>query len=340
MSRRLLIALILALLAIGLSQIPAHAACSGVQVPNTANLAAVVEKYVAGTTYCLASGSFEVATPVLFERGDKFLGASASFGADCQVTPTGYRVCNVAASSRVIGTSSTIYVIFRYKGTGGSATSVCRNLDISGARRDPANNNSGYGIQAQGSVWDIQMCRVHGNANLGLGSIKGLVQNAEIDNNGVGGLDGYRGGFKAVGGNMTANRAYIHDNTGSGAWCDGCEDIDGDGPFAVTNSRIVHNTHSGIHWEISNTSATIAGNIIQRNNWSNPAPQYRAGVKVTSSRDANIFNNTFGGNVSAGFRAAKDKRGYTLANILFHGNKMDGDVIVGCGSGVTCYGNS
>src|SRR6266545_548004 len=249
MSRRLLIALILALLAIGLSQIPAHAACSGVQVPNTANLNVVVTKYPAGTTFCLQAGTYEVSgTPVPFDIGDKFIGVPAVKNPNW--TKYSESFWSTPPSTRIVSTDGV--PPFRRSG-GGTGATVFRYLDISGA-----NSKSGYigqGIGGGGALLDIDLVRIHHNEGPAISAWSGPINDSEIDHNGY--VTG-EGGLKSVSGRASFDAGFYHDN-GATMQCDGCIVSSGDGPFSVTNSRIVRTQRVGIKSEISDVSVVFSG---------------------------------------------------------------------------------
>jgi Right handed beta helix region len=75
-------------------------------------------------------------------------------------------------------------------------------------------------------------------------------------------------------------------NDGIGLWCDiGCLNV------TFSNNRVHHNQWQGINFEISD-SARIHGNVLWENGWGKPAWGWGAGIVISSSANAEVFNNT------------------------------------------------
>ena len=321
--------------------LPAHmasASCSGVQVPNTADLAIVADQYGPGTTFCLQAGYFEVSRAVYFTYGDRFIGVGGIKNPSW--TPfNGATFWQTPPQTHIYSPSG--LTPFR-RVTGGSGSTVFQAVHIYGAVDKVGTQNGctgecGNGVQGAWGNTQFIRVRVSNNEGLGAGPFSGLIQDSEFDHNGGQHAYGRNGNFKSVVGNATVRGSFLHDSV-VGAWCDGCGSHVGDGPFVVAGNLILHNWRLGISWEISNTSMAAYGNRIQNNNWSLNA--YAAGISVLSSQDADIYNNTMGGNNLAGVRFRKDSRGFALSNDKFRNNRLNGDVMVGCGlAGVTCSNN-
>lgn len=119
-------------------------------------------------------------------------------------------------------------------------------------------------------------------------------------------------GIKAANttGGLIVSGATISNNNANGLWCDlGC-----DGAKFVKNI-IKSNTKSGIHYEIS-TGGIIAGNLVVDS--TKLAKQFSAGIKVASSTNTKIYNNTLVGNRAA-FGAYNNGR-IDIANITIRNN--------------------
>jgi len=217
--------------------------------------------------------------------------------------------------------------VFKYAGTGGSGTTRWRYVDISGGTGYNGDWNTGFGIGMGGGSNELLLSRVHSN-NRAIGGWSGLIQDSEIDHNGR--------GPKTVVGYAYARGNYLHQ---SGAFHgDGVTQAAGDGSMEVSGNRIIEPGCLGVSWEISNTSFAAFNNDIHG---ANPTNQpYCGGLQVLSSQNANIYSNRFGVNTGYGFSARKDSRGFSLSNVRLHDNRLNGDVVLGCGQvGVTCSNN-
>jgi hypothetical protein len=97
-------------------------------------------------------------------------------------------------------------------------------------------------------------------------------------------------GFKAAAvADLVVDNNDFTGNQGNGLWCDmGCTDS------FFTRNIVTGNIGSGIVFEISSRAA-IAGNFIM-DNATDPEATTSAGVKIASSADATVFDNTFVGN--------------------------------------------
>ena len=149
-------------------------------------------------------------------------------------------------------------------------------------------------------------------------------------------------------GYFTIRDSLIRDNVGNGVWCDiGCGGPNS-GTFLVEDNVIRNNTRQGIHYELANSYAVIRNNLVQTNNTDDEG--YRGGISITSSRNAEVYGNTLGGNKRYGIDVRNDRRvncgdptrncGYPVDNILIRDNILNGDALTGCDVvGVTCSRN-
>jgi hypothetical protein len=176
-----------------------------------------------------------------------------------------------------------------------------------------------------------------------------LVDGVEVDHNGSDAeLGKGSSGMKfARAHGVVVRNSFIHDNVGSGVWCDvQC------GDYTVVDNTIVRNSRKGVHYEKSGASdeegtyegfAYIARNVIQDNGLEGREYAADGGVALVSSKNALIEQNVFGRNPRGGVfirqdgRLSGEKHGWAISNVVVRNNTMNGDRIVGCDiSGVKC----
>ena len=297
----------------------------------------------AGTTYCLAAGTFKVTSTIKTEVGDRVIGAGrdATF-IDGSALPQ--------TASGIFSTNSGNYFA---------------NLDISGAPTPASgsgvfcspNANCGRAFALGGSSLTLQSVDCHDNGNNcvgGGGNATVRVDDIDCYNNG----NAYsmtssfrsaacikRAAIYSNGGDTTITNSYIHDNPWAGIWCDHCKY----GFFDIENSYIIHNGANGIQWEMSggwtsDDRAIVQNNVIQGNNYLEAA-SFRGGIGISSSNDILISGNTFVGNVVAGinniFTASRNPPQPDSRGVVVQNNTMNGSPIIGCAlSGVSCTDNS
>jgi hypothetical protein len=313
--RTSIIVAVLVMIAPALSSTYANASCNGRALRSSDNIASIINNAGSGTTFCFAPGTYRPSSTIQPKDNDHFLGTGTSRDA-------------------VLITTDKLQIIFN----AGTAHGITySNLAVSGAvNRCPGSNCGATGDGIHGGV-NVVATNVHvySNGRTGFASINGLtITGSRLDHNGAvhSAMDGVSGGVKS-GTSLTVTGSSVDHNYGNGIWCDnGC------GAFTVTGDQVTYNISTGIHYEISPGPATIANNVVQNNNLANEAGH--GGIGIIDSRNANVYGNTLGGNKGSGIRASKDKRGFALTSISIHTNKMSGDGLFGCGSGVTCYGNS
>jgi hypothetical protein len=209
---------------------------------------------------------------------------------------------------------------------------------VGGNHCEPA---CGKGIRG-GRHLTVDNVRLTRNANNGIGGagIGLVVKNSIIDHNGSRSftrLDGgpsQSAGIKNASGSLTVLNSHIYDNYWVGLWCDGdCNAL------TVKNSTITGNGKAGIHDEISAGPAVISGNTIRHNGTLSAADRH-AGLLIMSSKNVDVYDNTFGAHARYAVEIGEDGRPPRLSNIEVHHNTMNGDRKRGCGlSGVRCYEN-
>jgi parallel beta-helix repeat protein len=183
---------------------------------------------------------------------------------------------------------------------------------------------------AHGAVVSLQDgtdLRVIGN-DIGRGGDLGLHghrQGALIRGNRIhhNNTEAFDGGWEAGGVKMALLRGAVwdgnevHDNAGSGLWCDvDCRDV------AITGNRVHHNTGPGIHWETS-TGATITGNAVWENGWGFTVWAWGSGILLSSSAGAEVAGNTVawnGDGIGVLSQARGDNPGVT--GITVHDNTV------------------
>jgi hypothetical protein len=141
------------------------------------------------------------------------------------------------------------------------------------------------------------------------------------------------GGIKVAGSvGVVIQRNFVHDNIGTGIWCDeNCRD------WLVARNRALRNTRKGIFFE-KGDGAVIRYNVSRRNNRYHQ--HVGGGIATVSSRRVKIYGNRLGFNKEHGIKVWKDGRGYALHGIVVRDNDLAGDDLSGCWElGVTCLGN-
>ncbi|MDP9235732.1 MAG: right-handed parallel beta-helix repeat-containing protein [Actinomycetota bacterium] len=313
--RAFMVASVVVMIAPALSNTYANASCSGKALRPSDNIAAIINNAGTGASFCFAPGTYHPSATIRPKDNDHFLGTGTSRDA-------------------VLITTSKLQVIFN---AGSSSGVTYTNLAVSGAvNACPLRNCGATGDGIHGGT-NVKVTNVHvySNGRTGIASINGLtITGSRLDHNGAvhGAMDGVSAGVKSAT-SLTVTGSSVDHNYGNGIWCDnGC------GAFTVTGDRVAYNVSTGIHYEISQGPALISNNVVQNNNMANEVGH--GGIGIIDSKNASVLGNTLGGNKGSGIRAKKDKRGFVLTNVSIHTNKMSGDGLFGCGSGVTCYANS
>jgi hypothetical protein len=85
---------------------------------------------------------------------------------------------------------------------------------------------------------------------------------------------------------FTIDSNEVDNNAAPGLWCDiSCQGV------TIANNRVHHNQWQGIIFEISDKAA-IHDNVVWQNGWNAPTWGWGAGILVSSSADAEVYNNT------------------------------------------------
>jgi hypothetical protein len=328
------LALLLLSLVASISRSPAQAAtgCTGVMVPSTSDLKAVMSSHPAGTTYCLAAGTFKVTSTIVTEAGDRVVGAGrgATFIDGTRLATTAVGIFDLAENDYFADLS-----IF------GAPTPAAE----SGIYCDPeANCGAAFHFGGNLTLRSIDCYDNAGACLNGGGSGHVIINGLHCWGNGSAySMDpsfAYAACVKRAaayepGNDTIVRNSYIHDNAWVGIWCDFCKY----GFFDIENSRIVHNGSNGVQWEMSggwtsSDHALIKDNIIRHNNFrENPVG---GGVGISTANDITVVSNNFGGNRLAGisivFTVSRNPPQPESTGVLIKDNSMHGDSILGCGA--------
>ena len=158
--------------------------------------------------------------------------------------------------------------------------------------------NGGIGVCTGGRGSQVVRNHVHHNGQMGMcgNGDNMLIANNEIDHNNT---QGHRYGWEAGGSKWTntvgliVRNNYSHHNKGLGLWTD-LNNID----TTYENNVVTDNEAIGIYHEVS-YDAVIRGNTITNNGWGVDWWADGSGIKVSSSPNVEILNNTISGNRNA-----------------------------------------
>jgi hypothetical protein len=309
---------------------PPVAECIGQDVAAGANLHNVVDGK--SGTFCLAPGTYNVGSVPLHPGvGAVLQGVTGTIDPGAAV--------KVDAPTKIEGTAQAAIIE-------AADSVILRWLDITGSRPgDACIPACGRGVSPADNV-TIEYTRIHHNSNQAVGGAgPGLqVRFSQFDHNGsADGANGCcSGGIKSVYG-FAITDSFVHDNIGNGIWCD--RECTGD--FVAGRNLVAQNERNGIAYEVSGGPAKIFANFLERNNLEQASD--KGGLKITASKNVEVFGNTLKANFGHSIRVggdprlnkpAGDGRGYVLENIYLHDNYLAGHAITGCDlSGVVCERN-
>lgn len=327
---------------------PPPPTCSGTNVAPGSGLKAAMDAAPAGTTFCLGAGTYTVNNQINTQDGDKVFGA-------------GRDTTFIDGS----GLPPTQGIIFRLTGA-----NQFRDFDISGAPTPPAGGTSCDNPATTGAdaTWCGQAFRNYGNghtftnidchdngANCMGGNASMTITGLDCWNNG----DAYSNtssfryaacikqaaAYGETDNDVTMTGSTLHDNNGTGLWCDFCKN----GTWDIHGNSFLDNDRFGLQWEMSGgwtdrDNAHVYNNVFHGNFASNNGTVI-AGLVVSTANDIIVEDNTFGNNFGDGIRVLfsatrnppqPDSRGTVIRN-----NTMNGDAVNGCGlAGVTCSNNT
>ncbi len=295
-------------LALAMGTVPSHAPragarsrCRGVSLAAGANIQRAIAGHAAGTRFCL-HGTYSIGKTIVPKDGTKLQGPAA-------IRPARSGIAQAIDAAKATGVQLIRLDIARFAERGfkcGPRTLV---------RASYLHNNRRNGMGG-GECHHMRVVRTE------------LAYNGNDQDLGRG-----AGGIKIAGSvGVVLRRNFVHDNIGTGIWCDeNCRD------WLVARNKSVRNTRKGIFFE-KGDGAVIRYNISRRNN--RYQQHVGGGIGTVSSRDVKIYGNRLGSNWEHGVKVWQDSRGYLLSGIVVSDNNLDGDDLSGCSElGVTCLHN-
>lgn len=321
-------------------------ACNGVQVGAGANLVTVANNHPAGTTFCLAPGTYSVTAPIPIQSNDKWIGS---------LGPNNVRQSLISGNATtpymVEATSDHVlfqnFIIERFNNAlqqgvnrGAQTFWTWDNLEV--------RNNTAHAIHTHNDS-RVTNSWIHHNGQMGLGGQgdRVLIENNEISWNNYQGNNASNwegGGTKWVNANDLIVRGnFSHHNCGAGLWTDL-----NNNNILYENNIVEDNWGIGIFHEISGR-ATIRNNQIRRNAFglaggicTVTGGGDAGGIQVSHSRDVTVTGNLLVGNDGGVFIKESSNRGvHHAVNVLVQGNDISWNVgINGCleeGTTSLCY---
>lgn len=305
--------------------------CSGQEVNPGDNLVALVNG-TENATFCIHAGTYNIGSSTLEPgSGDKLIGDP--------VTTTAPGV--ISAPTKIVGQGDVVIAL------GGARDVVIENLDVSGASGLEGLNpftdrKAGTGIHG-GINATLRHVVSHDNARTGIKRLNGVADHVEVHDNGSDFYLGAGAGGIKSSHDFVVRNSYIHENLGVGVWSDlNARKLE------VVDSVVTANGLSGIRWQHRDSGpgeALITGNVIQNNNFL-VRPSGAGGVSIASASNADIGDNTFGGN--AGEAVTIERHNGAVQATSIHDNVLGGspaapatiDALTVCQSeGVTCSNN-
>ena len=318
-------------------------ATNAVKVTPTQDLVSVAKNNPAGTTFCLADGTYTLTAEVPVQTGDKFVGAYSD-GSRPIVQSNGKISWTASKGVQVTGGSQQKNIFSQY----GASDTLLKGLEVRGAAHDNSceprcGRGSAYG-NGNNDFEDVKMTlnEYQGIGNPGDGS---EVRNSILSWNGNydGGRDGGPVGDAGIksGNDFRIVNSDLVDNYWIGAWCDtNCENM------TVDDSDLSRNGKAGVSHEIASGDTSYVRNSTLQDNGKgiDGFETSRAAIMIVGSRTMEVSGNTFGNNNTHAVIARDDLRGgdgHNLYDINIFNNTLNGDTINGCSDdGVTCSDNT
>jgi parallel beta-helix repeat protein len=292
---------------------PAAGSCSGTQLSAGANLAAAISGAPANATFCLASGTYVISSPLRPKNGQAFVAVSPRTAVltgndSTSMAFNGEGIADVAVKGLVIEHFDT-------PAQGGlAALKTGTGWVVEG---NEIRDNAALGLYHESNTRILNNF-IHHNGQMGISAyqaVDAVVEGNEISFNNTKGFDeGSEGGSKWTGTvNLVVRDNYFHDNYGTGLWVDG-DNLN----VLLENNRSVNNDGKGIYYEIS-CAGTIRNNVAENNTHS--------GLELVASQNVEVYGNTFKNN-GYGIRVWQQVRGsgpncqWVLKNISIHDNSI------------------
>jgi hypothetical protein len=274
---------------------------SAVQISPGSNVQSVVNAHSAGTTYCLASGTY-TQQKIVPRSGDTYIGIKGA-------TLDGQNIAVHAFSGAAVGATIKNLIIKNYNTASQDGAINNRQYGYGSnwvIANDEISNNSASGILVNDGT-SVVANYLHNNAQEGY-SARGtgitFTDNEIANNNPTGAFDpsNEAGGGKAWATiNLIMEYNYSHDNHGPGLWTD----TDNQGTVYEYND-VENNWEGGIEHEFS-WDATIAHNLVKNNGNSMycSGDIWCSGIEIKSSGGVNgkiidVLNNTIVSNNLSG----------------------------------------
>lgn len=322
----LIIVITMLLLSVTITKsVVAEPACE-VRVPGGSDLTKALDNRGPGTVFCLPGDGYTSPSGkgAILQDGDILRGVG-----DGRSTIVGRGALNVLYAD---GNNVTI-----------------ENVDVSRARASEATSpDSGSGLRGGGNHVRVINSRFHHNPNSGIGGMGNnlYLNKVTLDENGWSNVYRNPNGDStpvSASGIKTNNTATIlnstvYHNGWTGIWCDTGERL------VIENTRIIDNAKIGVNYEdCTGPDSRLTGSLIRGNAYLETR-SFEGGVRVNSSQDFLISNNTLINNTdrsieAVGFGVFEGSRG-RIEDIRFVNNLIKKDAIPGCKvRGVYCSGN-
>jgi hypothetical protein len=286
----------------------------------------VVSASAAGSTFCLASGTYDLAQTVSVKSGDAFVGSASNRPViDVGAANTGFdalHAANVVFENLAIENAQT---------TTKQLTGACNCRPTQGLGIIAAMGIEVFNVLFQGNQGD-------GMRYPGDTSPTYLIVGSQFIDNGSQPLVGdSSGGFKSTGFGTILN-SFFANNIGQGIWCDvGCTG----GTWTVEGNWVIYNTQGGIRYEIADGGAQIEGNAVKDN-------AGLGGIQIVSSGNATVEYNDAEGNqpgdigvASSNERGNRNNPNLGVREDDVVENNLTATPVGGCDqSGVTCTANT
>jgi hypothetical protein len=278
-------------------------------IPGTA-LQAVINAYPSNTTFCLASGTYVIATPIVPKSGDRFVAVQRR-----QAILTG----NAVPSSMAFNSSGYIggvvikgLVITHFAPPAQAGFGAVKAFSGWKIIDNEISYNANVGLFYQGDSTLVSGNYIHHNTASGLGgynTTNSVVENNEVAFNGSGAAN--NGGSKWTGSSgLIIRNNYFHDNNYAGIWLD-TNNVNA----VVTHNVSSNNVGFGIHDEV-NCNSVYQYNTVRNDG----GPE----LKIVASNGTSLLDNVVGGTIAVWHqaRSASSCPG-GLANITVSGNHID-----------------